>query len=46
VERLFASSAEKRANAAWVLLFFALWHRRNILGLEPQGDVFETLATL
>jgi len=29
--------------AAWKLLFYALWHRRHILGLEPVGDVFETL---
>ncbi|MDE2514855.1 MAG: asparagine synthase (glutamine-hydrolyzing) [Rhodospirillales bacterium] len=31
--------------AAWTLLFYALWHRRHILGLQPAGDVFETLAT-
>jgi asparagine synthase (glutamine-hydrolysing) len=30
--------------AAWKLLFYALWHRRHILGLPPAGDVFETLA--
>jgi asparagine synthase (glutamine-hydrolysing) len=30
--------------AAWMLLFYALWHRRHILGLVPAGDVFETLA--
>src|SRR5580698_9536456 len=30
--------------AAWQLLFYALWHRRHILGLHPAGDVFETLA--
>ncbi len=45
VERLFASGVGKHPLAAWLLLFFALWHRRHILGLEPQGDVFETLAT-
>ena len=32
--------------AAWKLLFYALWHRRHMLGLPPAGDVFETLATL
>ena len=31
--------------AAWKLLFYALWHRRHIMGLPPAGDVFETLAT-
>ena len=30
--------------ACWKLLFYALWHRRHILGLPPSGDVFETLA--
>ena len=47
VESLFASldgSAGKPARAAWILLFFALWHRALILGREPGGDVFETLA--
>ena len=28
----------------WTLLFYALWHRRHILGLPPAGDVFETLT--
>jgi len=30
--------------AAWKLLFYALWHRRHVLGLPPAGDVFETLS--
>ena len=30
--------------ACWKLLFYALWHRRHILGLQPVGDVFETLG--
>jgi asparagine synthase (glutamine-hydrolysing) len=30
--------------APWVLLFYALWHRRHVLGLDASGDVFETLA--
>jgi asparagine synthase (glutamine-hydrolysing) len=30
--------------AAWKLLFYALWHRRFIMGLEPDGDVFQTLS--
>jgi asparagine synthase (glutamine-hydrolysing) len=30
--------------AAWKLLFYALWHRRFIMGLEPDGDVFQTLG--
>lgn len=31
--------------AAWTLLFYALWHRRHVLGLAPVGGVFETLAS-
>ena len=43
---LFANIAERRDGfAAWKLLFYALWHRRHILGLPPAGDVFETLAS-
>ena len=30
--------------AAWVLLFYALWHQRHILGLPAEGDVWEALA--
>jgi len=30
--------------ACWKLLFYALWHRRHILGLRPEGDVFQTLG--
>jgi asparagine synthase (glutamine-hydrolysing) len=30
--------------ACWKLLFYALWHRRHILGLRPEGDVFQTLS--
>lgn len=48
VERLFAAVADKgggpHAAAAWHLLFYALWHRRHILGRAPAGDAFETLA--
>ena len=31
--------------ACWKLLFYALWHRRHILGLRPSGDTFDTLAS-
>jgi asparagine synthase (glutamine-hydrolysing) len=46
VEALFRTIAEPRHGfAAWLLLFYALWHRRHILGLRPAGDVFDTLAS-
>ena len=48
VERLFADvgsrGGKQEGQAAWNLLFFALWHRRHILGRKPEGDVFTTLA--
>jgi asparagine synthase (glutamine-hydrolysing) len=44
VRRLFAAGGRRAGLACWVLLFYALWHRRHILGLDPAGDVHETLA--
>ena len=44
VETLFRMPCKRNGFAAWTLLFYALWHRCHILGLPPQGDVFETLA--
>lgn len=48
VERLYAGLAPGRAPkggaAAWALLFYALWHRRHMLGQRPVGDVFATLS--
>jgi len=40
-----APSDKRRGFAAWLLLFYALWHRRHILGAPPTGDVIETLST-
>jgi asparagine synthase (glutamine-hydrolysing) len=45
VETLFRRHDDKRAGfAAWTLLFYALWHRANVLRLAPQRDVFQTLS--
>ena len=45
VEALFRGIRRWRDGfAAWKLLFYALWHRRHILGLHPVGDVFDTLG--
>jgi len=41
---LFAAGSQRGGLACWVLLFYALWHRRHILALDPAGDVLETLA--
>ena len=40
----FRTPGKRTGFAGWTLLFYALWHRRHIEGLEPAGDVFETLA--
>jgi asparagine synthase (glutamine-hydrolysing) len=41
---LEGSPARHAGQAAWRLLFYALWHRANIQGKAPIGDVFETLS--
>ena len=47
VEKLFADPRGRRQGfAAWLLLFYGLWHQRHILGVEPEGDVFEVLNTV
>ncbi len=30
--------------AAWILLFYALWHQHHILGCAVDGDTFEVLS--
>ena len=44
VETLFARPGKRHARAAWVLLFFALWHNCHILGRDHEGTVFDVLA--
>jgi asparagine synthase (glutamine-hydrolysing) len=50
VESLFAAAGggnktgQKAGQAAWVLLFYALWHRRHIRGIVPEGGVFDVLG--
>jgi len=45
VETLFKAAGGKRQGmAAWLLLFYALWHRAHIEALPMDGDVFEVLA--
>ena len=43
VRQVFASADKAHRLLAWRLLFFALWHRRHIRGLAPEGG---TLACL
>jgi asparagine synthase (glutamine-hydrolysing) len=42
VRALFTSGREPQA--AWTLLFYALWHRAHIEGAQTRGDVFTALA--
>ena len=48
VEDLFAAAGpgqgQRAGQAAWGLLFHALWHRRHIEGMEAQGGVFDVLG--
>jgi asparagine synthase (glutamine-hydrolysing) len=45
VEKLFARAGKREGFAAWTLLFYALWHRRHVLDLPADGDVFACLAS-
>jgi len=38
------AAAEASPQPAWSLLFYALWHSRHVLGLDPAGDIAEVLA--
>ncbi len=45
--RLFQAAAggnRRLGQAAWTLLFYALWHRRHVLGKPPGPDIEATLA--
>jgi asparagine synthase (glutamine-hydrolysing) len=44
VEALFQASGKHVGFAAWILLFYALWHRAHVLGLPNGGDAFDCLA--
>ena len=42
VKRLFSAGSDK-GQAQWMLLFYALWHKRHIEGADASGDVFAVL---
>jgi asparagine synthase (glutamine-hydrolysing) len=45
VEALFeAASGKREGMAAWLLLFYALWHRAHIEQRSFDGDVFDVLS--
>jgi asparagine synthase (glutamine-hydrolysing) len=43
VREIFTSGRKHDQDAAWRLLFYALWHRRHIRGRQAEGDVFACL---
>jgi len=44
VEALFRDGGRRSGFAAWTLLFYALWHRRHVLGKRAEGDIFDCLS--
>jgi asparagine synthase (glutamine-hydrolysing) len=45
VEALFrAASGKREGMAAWILLFYALWHSAHVLGRDCGGSVDEVLS--
>jgi asparagine synthase (glutamine-hydrolysing) len=44
VESLFRHCDKKTGFACWTLLFYALWHRRHIEGVAPEGNVAAVLG--
>ena len=45
VEKIFVSNRRRAGFAAWVLLFYALWHRYHVEGVREDGDIFDLLGT-
>ncbi|OAN54072.1 asparagine synthetase B [Paramagnetospirillum marisnigri] len=43
VQSLFGACGKDTGFACWTLLFYALWYRRHVQGILPQGDVFSEL---
>ncbi len=39
----FAAAAEA-PQRAWSLLFYALWHSRHVMGVDPEGDIGAVLS--
>ena len=38
------ADAARQSQAAWSLVFYALWHSHHILGLSPDGSIEEVLG--
>jgi asparagine synthase (glutamine-hydrolysing) len=44
VARLYSTDGKRAGFAAWTLLFYALWHRHHIEGIDPGGSVLDVLG--
>ncbi|MAN79414.1 MAG: asparagine synthase (glutamine-hydrolyzing) [Rhodospirillaceae bacterium] len=44
VTSLFRNAGKREMQAAWTLLFYAVWHQHHILGGVPKGGVLEVLG--
>ncbi len=44
VRGIFTQGGKHRKFAAWILLFYALWHQIHVLGHASEGDVFDCLS--
>ena len=44
VTDLFRGAGKREMQAAWTLLFYAIWHQHHILGGEAQGGVLDVLG--
>lgn len=44
IARLFKGVTPENALAAWILLFYALWHQCHMLGVSSSGSVQDVLA--
>jgi len=44
VKAIFKSKNSRAGLAAWILLFYSVWHRLHIEGLSNDGDVFSILS--
>ena len=43
---LFCGNGKRSGQAAWGLLFFALWHRKHVLDMSPDGgSVYDCLSS-
>lgn len=46
VEKVFVSNRRRAGFAAWILLYYALWHRCHVEGVRGEGDIFDLLGSV